>query len=111
MAFLFTFQTTVAYLSSLTLNVDPAWLVNLTNTCGEIYEKDVYGNYIVTDKFAQFFADSIPFIAGNLTTVLGLYIGQLVFRYKGLGRLGPDAFSSESPIKQTIYAISLMLLT
>ena len=59
----------------MTLKVDSTWLMNLTNTCGYEYEKDVNGNYIVEDKFAEFFVGSIPFIAGSLTTVLGLYIG------------------------------------
>ena len=55
--------------------MDSAWLMNLTNTCGYEYEKDVSGNYIVEDKFAEFFLGTIPFVAGSLTTVLGLYIG------------------------------------
>ena len=59
----------------MTLKVNSEWLVNLTNTCGMEYEKDVNGNYIIEDKFAEFFAGSIPFVAGSLTTVLGLYFG------------------------------------
>ena len=86
-------------MGSAMLKIDSTWLVNLTNTCGEKFEQDVNGNFIVESKFTTFFAGGIPFVAGHLCSVLGLYIGLITYRYKGLGRLGPDAFESESPLK------------
>ena len=85
--------------------------MNLTNTCGEKFDKDVNGDYIVQDKFATFFAGNLPFVAGHLCSVFGLYLGQIAFRSKGAGRLGPEAFESESPVKQIAFATCMMLLT
>lgn len=53
---LFTFQVIVAYVGAMFLRIDPTWLKNLANTCGEKFQADEDGNYIVEDKFATFFA-------------------------------------------------------
>ena len=110
-AVLFTFQVIVAYVGAMFLRIDPTWLKNLANTCGEKFQTDEDGNYIVEDKFATFFAQGIPSVANHLCSVLGLYLGLIAYRYKGNGRLGPNAFESDSPLKQIVYAISMMLLT
>ena len=56
--------------------------------------------------FTEFFKDAIPPTAA-LAGPLGLYLGMLVFRYNGQGRLTKDAFSSSTGLAQIIYAMCI----
>ena len=43
---------------------------------------------------------------GSIFGYLGLYVGQVLFRYRGWGRLGVEAFTSKSgPWHQLFYAL------
>ena len=105
------FLTTIAvsYLSSMTTTIKQTWMINLTNTCGEKFETDSDGNFVVHDIFSRFFkgviADSAVFFGS-----LGLYFGQVIFRYKGYGRLGKNAYTSRTGLEQIFYALCIYAL-
>ena len=103
---LFTTAVIVAYLSAYQATIEQAWLVNLTNTCGKHFETDADGNFIVSDKFSQFFDYAIPH-AATLAGPLGLYLGSLTFRVKGFGRLDKNAFSSRTGLERVVYALCI----
>ena len=79
---LFATAVAVSYLSALPATIKQTWMINLSNTCGTKFETDTDGNFVVHDKFAKFFGSVIPATA-LFFGPLGLYLGQLTFRYKG----------------------------
>ena len=106
---LFVTAVAVSYLSALPATIEQTWMINLSNTCGTKFETDSDGNFVVLDKFAQFFGSVIPATAAFFGP-LGLYLGQLTFRYKGYGRLGKNAYSSRTGLEQIVYMLCIWAL-
>ena len=99
----------VSYLSAIPATIEQTWLINLTNTCGEKFDTDSDGNFVVLDKFSRFFKSVIPDAAAFFGP-LGLFIGQVSFRYKGYGRLGKNAYTSRTGLEQILYALCVLAL-
>ena len=70
------------------------WLVNLRDTCGEVYEQDEDGN-LIANQSGLYVGSMISFV--NVMLILGLYIGQVMFRLSA-GRLCFDSYASKGSI-------------
>ena len=61
------------------------------------------------NKFAKFFDSAIVDGASSFGA-LGLYLGQLAFRYKGHGRLSHNAYVSRTGLEQILYVVAVWIL-
>ena len=61
------------------------------------------------NKFAKFFNSAI-IDGAALFGALGLYLGQLAFRYKGHGRLSTNAYVSRTGLEQILYVVAVWIL-
>lgn len=59
---------------------DQEWLKNLRDACGYDYEVDENG-LLISDPFYMFRGIFVDYL--QVTGILGLYLGMVVFRYSG----------------------------
>ena len=64
--------------------IDQTWLINQQNICGEKYEVDANGD-LIPNTSGMYIGSIVDY--SLVTVILGLYIGQVAFRYFGAGRL------------------------
>ena len=81
------------------------WLVNLQNTCGEVYDVDEEG-YLVANSSGMYYGSMADYT--SCMGLLGLYLGQIAFRYFGAGRLDFSAYTSKSGLWHQIIACILI---
>ena len=99
--FVYMFTFTVGVASSKTHGLQQTWLINLRNTCGEKYETDADGNLIANSN--GMYAGTVVEFA-SIFGIYGMFIGQLLFRVRGFGRLEASAFTSQRGfVHQIIY--------
>ena len=88
--------------------LEQEWLINLRDTCGEVYETDENGLLIANENGMY-----VGYMTGYFSNAgfLGLYIGQIAFRAYNNGRLEHDAFTSKPGLKhQLIFSAVVIVL-
>lgn len=69
------------------------WLVNLKNTCGEKYDVNEQGELVANENgMYKGYVAEYACVVG----LLGLYLGQVMFRFTGSGRLSHDSYSKNA---------------
>lgn len=79
-----------------TSTIKQEWLLNLKNLCGEKYEIDEYGDLIPSKL--DLYTKTIAYQTQFISSPLGLYFGQVGFRYFDSGRLTHDSYSKDVTI-------------
>lgn len=90
------------------VDIKQEWLSNLHNSCGKKYKIDENGNWIYdTDKlFSKAMANQLSLIS----IPLGLYLGQVWFRFSGSGRLTQDSYAKPIWLQLVFSAIGACLV-
>jgi len=71
------------------------WLTNLRDSCGLTFEVDENG-LILYDPKSIYVYTVVKY--ASVLSLYGLFLGQLLFRYTGCGKLDADAFSQNTII-------------
>jgi hypothetical protein len=83
--------------------LEQKWLINLRDTCGEEYDVDENG-LLLANSSGMYIGTVAKF--ASVFGLFGLYVGQVLFRYKGFGRLDKEAFTSKKGLlHQVIYTL------
>ena len=92
----------IGLVSSKTNILQQQWLINQRDTCGQKYEVDAEGNLLVN---ANGMYNGTVVKLASVFGLLGLFIGQVLFRNLGYGRLESDAYTSKQGlIHQAVFA-------
>mmetsp|Transcript_29348 Transcript_29348/g.36449 ORF Transcript_29348/g.36449 Transcript_29348/m.36449 type:complete len:209 (+) Transcript_29348:561-1187(+) len=84
------------------------WLVNLRDTCRQEFETDEEG-LLVANSNGMYYGSMATYT--SCLGLLGLYLGQVYFRYRGVGRLGLTAYTSKSGIHhQALMSVVICVL-
>ena len=87
-----------------TFTMKQEWLVNLQNTCGYKYDVNEAGELVTSSSNAYLSTMSkLALVCG----ILGLYIGQVMFRFSGSGRLTHDSYNSNGSILLQLFFSAL----
>ena len=79
------------------------WLVNMRDICGYEVQVDENGE-VIPDLTIEMIYGYQMIISVTCITFLGLYMGQVSFRYFGRGRLSTESFTPKGAlIYQLIY--------
>lgn len=83
--------------------LEQKWLINLRDTCGEEYDVDENG-LLLANSSGMYIGTVAKF--ASVFGLFGLYVGQVLFRYNGFGRLDKEAFTSKKGLlHQVIYTL------
>lgn len=99
---------TVALAMNKTHGLQQEWLMNLQKTCEQEYDVDEQGN-LVANSNGMYKGTMMEY--ASTSGFIGLYIGQVLFRYSGAGQLKADSFTSKDGlVHQLVYAGILICL-
>ena len=105
-AYLFIFINGI--ISSRLHTLEQTWLINLRDTCGFEYETDENGLLIANSK--GMYTGTVV-TSAEIFGIFGLFVGQILFRTKGYGKLLHDAYTSGSRyFYQLVYCAIIVLL-
>ena len=82
----------IGAIMSTTGSIKQEWLVNLSTVCGESYSVDENTGLLIPNINGMYYGTMVTYT--NIFGILGLYIGQVLFRLDGY-RLGFDAYTSK----------------
>ena len=94
---------TIGLVMKLQGGMDQVSLTNLQNTCGKRYDIDEDGNLV--SPTSKIFTKMMAKCVMSIGIPLGLYFGQVWFRYSGAGRLTQDSYSNASIWLKLIFCV------
>lgn len=86
----------IGLVSQATHTMKQEWLINLRDTCGKVYETDENGLLIPNND--GMYTGTLVYFA-SIFGYYGLFIGQVLFRVRGYGKLFHDAYTSAGLIR------------
>ena len=101
---------TVSYIMFSYFDFKQEWLINMRDTCGLEIPVDENGD-LIDDKFKEYIYMYQMVSSVTCLLFLGLYLGQVSFRYFGRGRLSTESYTPKGAlIYQLLYAITFVCL-
>ena len=98
----------VGFICQATHQLQQTWLINLRDTCGEHYEVDADGN-LIANSSGMYTGTMVD--AASVFGIYGLFLGQILFRSKGYGKLYSDAYTSKAGVAhQAVFMAILFVL-
>ena len=76
------------------------WLINLRDTCGENFDVDSNGE-LIANANGMYMGTIMQY--SSVCGFLGLYLGQVMFRYTGAGRLSIESYTAKKGIFHQLF--------